>query len=414
MRLLSIMAALLAFAAPALTQSLPEKIIFDDVIDFAFQSNPRTELDWQDVAVARADRTSAGAWPNPTVTYGGAYQTGPLTNFEGHKAHEVGVEFPLLIGGQRRARIEAAEQGLRATEARVKAAATERAVEAGAAYIELLVAQEKLRLLEERQKEIVRLRKLVEGRRSSGMASDYDLERIEVEGAIWLSDVGEAKADLAGKRARLAAIFGVENWRPRGAGKLRPWRLSALSGYDDYIVEHPTVTAARRDVSHAQASLETARRERFPEVSVNTGRFWTESPYGSTTNIGVSLEIPIFDRREGAVEKAEAEVRTAYLKLRVANAEVHADLVKYASQVRERGAAFENFRANVNPRLAKLKRMSEDAYKLSGGTIADLLDATRTRVESTVSGVELTGSLMEAQLRFQAARGDIAALLTEP
>jgi len=413
MRLFATLAAMLTIASTAVAQSFPESVIFDDVIDICFQMNPRTALDWQEVAAARADRTAAGAWPNPTVTYTNAYQPGELTNFSSHRAHEVGTAFPLLLGGQRRARIEAAEQGLFAAEARVKAAATNRAVEAGAAYIAILVAQEKVSLLQGRQKEVARLRSVVKGRQQSGMASEYDLMRIEVEGATWQTELGEAKADLSAKQAQLASILGVANWRPRGAGKLRPWPITALQGLDEYVIEHPSVTAARRDERFARATVETARREQFPDVSLTTDTFWTDRPFGATASVGVSVEIPIFDRREGAVQKAEAEARSAYLKLRVAEVEVNADLNKYAAQVRERTVAFDNYRNNVMPRLARLKRMADDAYKLRGGTIADLLDATRTRVESTANGVELIGNLMEAQLRYQAARGDISSLLAE-
>jgi len=57
--------------------------------------------------------------------------------------------------------------------------------------------------------------------------------------------------------------------------------------------------------------------------------------------------------------------------------------------------------------------MAEDSYKLRGGTVVDLLDATRTRIESKINGLELIGNLMEAELRYQAARGEISALLSD-
>jgi len=408
-----ILLSALCLPAAALAQSLPDAISFADVIDIAYQANPRAALDRQEIALARADRTTAGAYPNPKASYDGEYQPGEQTNFSSRKAHNVGLEIPLLLGGQRRARIEAAERGIYAAEARVTASNINRAVEAGAAYIGLLVAQEKLAVLHERQKEFGRLQELVKGRQAAGMASEYDLLRIDVEGAAWRTEIGEAKADLAGRQGQLAALLGFEHWRPRGTSKLRPWRVALPKAYDEFLAEHPSLTAARRDETYARANVETARRERFPEVSLNAGRFWTESPYGATTSVGLTVELPLFDTREGGVQKAEAEARSAALRRRLVEAEVEADVIKYAAQMRERSAALANYRTNVEPRLSNLKRMAEDSYKLRGGTVVDLLDATRTRIESKINGLELIGNLMEAELRYQAARGEISALLSD-
>ncbi|MGO4686105.1 TolC family protein [Hyphomicrobium sp. 2TAF46] len=410
MKRISALFIFFAMSCGANAQSLPAQITLRGVLDLALRDSPRAALDEQDVEAARADKKTASAYPNPKLSYTGSHQPGELTNFSSKNAHDVSIEMPLLIGGQRQARKEAAQKGIEAAAARATASGINRAVEAGAAYIGLLVAQEKLKTQMEHQTELARLRDIVRGRQASGMASEYDSLRLDVEMSSFRTDIAETKSDLAERQGQLASICGYKDWRPRGVNKLKPW--SIVVGSEDLaaIADHPNIVAARRDEAFSRAGVEAARRERFPEVSLTGDRFWTDNPYGATTSVGVSIEVPIFDTRIGAVEKAQAESKAAALKRQVAEVELEADLTKFRSQVVERTQALKNFQKSVAPRLPELKRMAEDAYRLRGGSIMDLLDATRSRTESQMNYIELVGRLMEAQLRYEATRGGLVAL----
>jgi cobalt-zinc-cadmium efflux system outer membrane protein len=83
--------------------------------------------------------------------------------------------------------------------------------------------------------------------------------------------------------------------------------------------------------------------------------------------------------------------------------------VRYQALVERRSAALEQFRERMVGRLPALKQMAEDAYRLGRGSIIELLDATRTRYVTQLGQIELISGLMEAQLRFQASRGEFVA-----
>ena len=142
--------------------------------------------------------------------------------FEGSQQQQATVDFPLLIGGQRGARIEAAEQGLLAARARIGLAGNDLALRAADLFVGLQAAQEKASMLDESVAEIERVATIVSGRLKSGAASRYELTRVEVELAGMNARLADARADLADKSAGLAALLGAPGWRPRASGTATP------------------------------------------------------------------------------------------------------------------------------------------------------------------------------------------------
>jgi cobalt-zinc-cadmium efflux system outer membrane protein len=129
---------------PALAQDKPpEAVDLPAVVRLVREVSPRLAVERQAIAGAEANRVTAGAYPNPTLNYGRFRpRSGQSTTlFEGSRQEQATVDVPLLIAGQRSARVERAERELEAAQARVASGASSLAAEAGAAYVALLAAQ---------------------------------------------------------------------------------------------------------------------------------------------------------------------------------------------------------------------------------------------------------------------------------
>lgn len=402
--------ALLLLTPSVSAQDAPQSVDLPTVLNLAREVSPRLALERQGVAMAHAERRTSGAYPNPTLSYARQRPGSGNPLFDGKRQQDVAIEQPLLIAGQRGARMEAADRGIEAARARVVASGNSLAAEAGAAFVALLAAQERRTVLTRGLDELSSLRDVVAGRQASGMASQYDLLRVDVELASWRTRAAEAEAELADRQGLLATVLGLADWRPQASGELRPLAVTLEPASAS---ANPAVTAARRDEEMAQASTEVARRERFPAVSIGAGRTWTNEPFGSANTFGLAVEVPLLDTRGGAFDKARAEAQSAALRRRLVEAEVGADLQRYSAQVMRRAKALEQFRQQMGARLPALKQMADDAYRLGRGSILELLDATRTRYETQIGQVDLLAGLMEAQLRLQAARGELAPETSE-
>jgi len=390
--------------------AVPAVVDLPAVLKLVREVSPRLSIERQGVAGAEASRITAGAYPNPTINYG-RYRpsAGGATLFDGTRQEQTIVELPLLIAGQRGARVEKAERDIEAARARVISGASSLAAEAGSAFIALLAAQEKAALLATTNEELVRLRDIVAGRESSGVASRYDVTRLQIELGGFRAKLEDAKADISDRAGNLAVLLGLPQWRPRAAGELRPLVLNAdaLANPRDRAGSSPASITALREETAAQSGVEVARRERWPVPSVSAGRQWTSEPYGAANFLGLSVEIPILDSRRGAFAKAESEAITATLRRELAVAEVSANLERFANIIAARQAALQGFQEDAAARLPLLKQMAEDAYRLGRSSIFELLDATRSRYDLQQTRIDLVAALVDAQLRFLATSGEL-------
>lgn len=417
------LAILLLGLAPARAQEngpMPDIVDLPAVLRLVRDASPRLSVERQAVAGAEANRITAGAYPNPTLSYGRYRPSGgQATLFEGSRQEQTTVEIPLLLAGQRSARMEKAEREIEAARARVASGGSSLAAEAGSAFVALLAAQEKAALLSTANEELVRLREIVAGREASGMASRYDVTRLDIELGSFRTKLAEAKVDISDRAGNLAVLLGLQNWRPRASGELRPLVLGTgtLNSPRDRAGTSPATITALREETVAQSSVEVARRERWPVPAVSAGRAWTSEPFGAANFLGLSVEIPVLDTRRGALAKAEAEAISATLRRELVTAEVAANLERFANVIAARQAALQRFQEEAAARLPLLKQMAEDAYRLGRGTIFELLDSTRSRYDLHQTRIELVAALFEAQLRFLATSGELersVGLTAEP
>src|SRR5256886_13432105 len=193
--------------------ALPERLTLQVLLRLVAERSPRLAVEQVSIATAEAERIAAGAFPNPTVSYGRFTPSGGArTQFNGSQQQHTTVDLPLLIGGQRGARIEAAEQGLLAARARVGLTGNELALRAADLFVGLQAAQEKASMLDESVAEIKRVVAIVSGRLDSGAASRYDLTRVEVELAGMNARPADARAELSDRSAGLAALLAPSGW----------------------------------------------------------------------------------------------------------------------------------------------------------------------------------------------------------
>ena len=387
---------------------LPDTVDLQTVLRVAREVSPRLELERQSIEQARADRITAGVYPNPTVTLGRAQQGGGQpTVFSGSAQQDAAFELPLLIAGQRAARIERAEREIEAARARVNAGASTLAGEAGAAFVALLAAQEKAALLSASATDIARLRDIVAGRESSGAASRYDVARLDVEMGSLRARLEDARAEIVDRSGNLAALLGLPGWRPTADGALAPmaFRGAAPGPPAERALNAPASIAAAREQATAESAIEVARRERWPVPAVSVGRTWTNDPYGAANRLGVTVELPVFDTRRGPLARAQADAHAATLRRNLVTAELAANMQRLDNVIGARQAALERFEQDAGARLPALRQMAEDAYRLGRGSILELLDATRSRYELQQIRIDLVAALAEAQVRLAALTG---------
>jgi cobalt-zinc-cadmium efflux system outer membrane protein len=371
-------------------QGLPTQVTLDDVMKLLDERSPQTVAGRASIAVAAADRITAATLPNPTVSYGGVHlaaglSTGAITQ------NQFLIEQPLLFLHQRQARLEVANANVDTEEARVADALASRRLSVRSTFASLLSRQEQLRLLQQALDNMEHVQQLVRGKAAAGDRSKYDVARVEVETESVRVEALSTAADVEDLAGQLAVLLGFPGWSPRAMGTLEV-RENLPTGVEELWAtaneRRPSLIALRRQQVAARGGVFLAQRERLPVPAISGGLQTTREVTGTSALFGVSVPLPFFDRNQGAIAKATAQMTAADLELQAAQAEVRAQIENSALVLAKRKEALRTFEGAVTDRVPVLRRMAEDAYREGSADILELLDANRSLRDLQVERVQ--------------------------
>jgi len=412
-RIVSALALMLALMTPELglaqnvdSGPLPAEVTLDQVLTIMNERSPRIAADRASIKVAEAERITAQTLPNPSLSYGGTHlvsglSTGAVTQ------HQVVYEQPLLIGHQRPAREAEADLNVAAERARVDETLAQRRLAVRQAFATLLSKQQQLQVSQQSLSDLERVVQVVRGRAEAGERSRYDVARVDTETETLRVEIMNAEADVEEAAGQLATLLGLPGWSPRGIGTLDPDNLPTEPNqlWDIATTRRPSLVALRQQQAASQGGIMLARRERLPVPVVSGGAQLTHDVTGASAFFGLSLPLPIFDKNQGAIAKAEAQLDADTLTLTAELQETRADVERAAKTLLARRQALERLEGSVVQHIPVLRQMAEDAYREGSGDILDLLDAMRSQRAIQVSHVQQLESVKLAEETVRAVTG---------
>ena len=95
--------------------------------------------------------------------------------------------------------------------------------------------------------------------------------------------------------------------------QLQPRRSTFKATLSRLLTASPEIAAAAMQVRRAQAAFERAQVEPMPNVNVQGLVNWQDNGIGGKPDgdIAVTVPIPIFDRNQGAIQRAQQELTAA-------------------------------------------------------------------------------------------------------
>jgi outer membrane protein, heavy metal efflux system len=276
-------------------------------------------------AIARAvsgRQRQARLYPNPIV----GYSADDITAREpGQGKHSFWVQQSIITGGKRTLVQRAIAQEAVHAEAE-QAMQRQRVLNAvRMGFYEVLGAA---RIVEVRR-DLMRLAReaveISEDLYNVGQADRPDVLEVGIEAERAEIDLTRAEADLERAWQELAAVVGEPDMPYTSlAGDVE----AELPVIDEAAVrerilrESPELRIARARAEHAKASLARARADRIPNFFVRGGGGYnfakTErgSDVGAEVFVEIGVPLPIFDRNQGTIAQAEAQVRLGEAELR--------------------------------------------------------------------------------------------------
>lgn len=373
----------------------PRPLTLADAEQIALADHPALARAAANVQAARGAWLQAGLAPNPVVGWA-ADEMGD-NNMSGMQGAYAQQQF--ITAGKLGLNRAVAAREIRRVEAELEAARHRVLADVQTGFYDALVAQESTRLMDD----LVRI-------------ADAGVETTDVlyrKGE--LSRVEFLQARIEANTTRLLR----DTIRNRHAAALR--RLSALLGgaelpaaplagdarqdlreltWDDVLsrllAESPEIAAAQASVDRASWALARARAERIPNVQVMAmAQHDNVSQYDIAT-VQVGLPLPVFDRNQGGIQQAQAELAAA-----------NSNVVRVELDLKRRlAAAFENY-ANAQRRVAEYDReILKDAkesldlvttgYRNGEFGYLTLLTTQRTYVETNLAYLDALRQLRGA------------------
>lgn len=422
---LSISIAVLSLLALAIASTDAGAAPGDEAIRLDEPTGPLTLDDALRLALARSPALAAASWsvraseaqirqarliPNPTLEAeseeidglgGGAFDAAATT---------IAVAQPLELGGKRSRRTRAAQVAERLASRDYDAARLAVRAETTKAFVEVLAAQERLRLNEELLALSQRLVDVVALRVEAGKVSPVESTRASITLIASRIERDKVRRSLEAARVRLAGTWGSpapKFERAEGSLEMASLPIPARAELESLALKAPDVARWADELDQRRAALDVEKAARIPDLDVVAGVQRFEETGDGAILLGIGLALPLFNRNQGAILAAHHEIARAVEEQRRATTEgLSAVAATYEELSAARTAAIA-LSSEVLPAATKAFESVGEAYRAGKVPLLDLLDAQRTLYETRGEELEALVSyrLLLAELDRLVGRG---------
>ena len=378
-------------AATSSAGAQTEPLSLADLERLALDRNPTLAQAESQIDAARGRAVQAGMWPNPSVGYTAEEVSNSATIRGGE--HGLFIEQVFPLGGKRGASRAVFE---RETDRATAVRDTQRMgvlTAVRALYYEALVAA---RRVDVRDGLAALSREAVDVTRrlaNVGAADRPDLLSAEIEAEEAGVALVEARAEETGVWRRLAQVVGNPGL------VVTPLNGDADAGlpvidYDTAVVAtltgSPELAAARAAVERAMAALARAKKEPIPDLVVRGGPRYNRElldpgprPVGWEAFLDIGVRLPLWDRNQGAVGAAAADVARARSEITRLELSLRVELSEVFERYSTSAARATTYRDAILPDAAEAHGLFLARYGEMAGAYPQVLIAQRTLFQVT-------------------------------
>ncbi len=167
--------------------------------------------------------------------------------------------------------------------------------------------------------------------------------------------------------------------------------------------------AARYDRDAAAANVELADANRVPDLGVSVGYSRQQDPdltFHSLT-VGVSIPLPIFDRKQGERAAARGELRKASIEEKAARWQAERDIRSAYRSYQTAREAVRAFDLDVVGKLDENLKLAKDSFQAGKIGLLEFNVVRRDLVETRIAYLEARREAVEALISLEIAAGDV-------
>jgi len=368
----------------------PDYLSLETATDQFLRKNLAVEAARLEVGVAEAERIGAGLRPRPGLTVS-AENLRLSGETPASRLHEYGISVaqPIELGNRKALRMEVAERTVSVSEARLTEVLRRQLFDVKRTYYESVLARVLLEIEQENRDNFEGLVKFNTVSFDEGYIAEGDLLKVRLERTKF--DFAVANAQLALRRAkiRLLELIGERDFeravRLEISNRLQapPVDLNLMQLKETALVNRPEIKVAEAELALAQSSIKLERSRAKGEVTPYGG--YKRVGVDNTLLAGVTVPLPIGNRNQSGIARAEAEQKVAETSLSFVRnrtlAEVDAAYRAYET-AREQVRAYE---AGLLKQADESREIQLGAYQEGATELITLIEAQKTRTEVRAS-----------------------------
>ncbi len=267
------------------------------------------------------------------------------------------------------------------------------------AYFAVLTLQERVtvleKLLEVAEQSLDTASKLFEGKQVARL----DVLQFQVERGRIRAQLAAARRQRAAGFRNLASLLAVPELPDAPlAGQLeQPFPPYAIDRLEALVRSyHPEIRAAEAGVEQAQLLLRRAEVEPIPNLVFGAGYIRQNQNRSDDWGIALGLPVPLWDRNQGNIRAARAELGRARQRVRQVEYDLLQQLALAWGNFTAARDQVELFQRQVLPAARESLRLSRQAYQGGQFEYLRVLQAQRDLVNANLTNLTALGQLWQA------------------
>jgi cobalt-zinc-cadmium efflux system outer membrane protein len=371
-------------AAKAIEDLLARELTVDAAVQIALLGSPRLRSTFEELSIAQADLVQAGLLKNPVFTIGST--AWDSEHIDPNLFLAVEQDFLDLITLPMRKRVAATQ--LEVTKLEVGDEMLRLSAEVRSAFYVAQAAEQTTAMQRMVSEAAETSAELARRQHAAGNTNDLALSSELALASQARLALARTEGEAAVAREHLTKLMGI--WGKRTGFKIAP-RLPELPAAEVpldrleslAIEKRLDIGAARREVQsleYATTLAKTTRWTGFVNVSVEAGRL--RSTKKISLGPAVSLEIPLFDQRQGAIARLEAFRRQAENNLQALSVDARSDVRASHARVTTARRVVAEYGKSLVPIRENIVKLSQQQYDAMLLGVYQLIQAKQSEFEA--------------------------------
>lgn len=386
--------------------SLADGLTEDEAVAVALWNNAAFQELLVDLGLARGDLIQAGLLPNPEFVY-----YWPM----GEKPFKYLFDLPIEAIWLRPIRVKSAAREADRAADRLAQAGLDLMRDVRQAYADVALARERVRIAGEAVKLRGRVAELAEARLRAGDISPQEAATARIDSLQAEQDAARIAFDVPVLEERLRNLMGVGPYREPLALDPSPPPPSLTLDADaltrEAITNRPDALAA------TEAAEAAAARLRFAKLGWVRLLGIADATSGQGSHVlgpAARFTVPIFNRNQGGIARAEAELERAVRNRQTVENQIILDVQRAYLQYRQACAELDVLKTRVRPEVEAAIRRAQGAYQEGNVSIFIVLETTRQLLDNYLRESVLHGDLRRTWAELERSVGRRLAVPPAP